>query len=45
MTMISRKFNCPSGRPAVYACNIFHLTENMYPRAKAFLRGQRDDIR
>ena len=30
---------------AVAAGNIFHFTENAYPRAKAFLRGRRDDIR
>lgn len=30
---------------AVAAGNIFHFTENAYPRAKAFLRQRRDDIR
>lgn len=29
----------------VAAGNIFHFTENAYPRAKAYLRGKRDDIR
>ena len=38
---------CFSKTPAsaVAAGNIFHFTENAYPRAKAFLRGHRDDIR
>ena len=30
---------------AVAAGNIFHFTENAYPRAKKFLRNYRDDIR
>ncbi len=30
---------------AVAAANIFHFTENAYPRAKRYLRGERDDIR
>jgi imidazole glycerol-phosphate synthase subunit HisF len=30
---------------AVAAGNIFHFTENAYPRAKKYLRGKRDDIR
>jgi cyclase len=29
----------------VAAGNIFHFTENAYPRAKDYLRGRRDDIR
>ena len=30
---------------AVAAGNIFHFTENAYPRAKTFLRSKREDIR
>ena len=34
-----------TGASGVAAGNIFHFTENAYPRAKAFLRGKRDDVR
>lgn len=34
-----------TGASAVAAGNIFHFTENAYPRAKAFLRERRADIR
>lgn len=34
-----------TGVSAVAAGNIFHFTENAYPRAKQFLRERRDDIR
>jgi len=34
-----------TGASGVAAGNIFHFTENAYPRAKAFLRTKRDDVR
>ncbi len=34
-----------TGVSAVAAGNIFHFTENAYPRAKAFLHRNRDDVR
>lgn len=34
-----------TGAGAVAAGNIFHFTENAYPRAKKYLRERRDDIR
>ena len=34
-----------TGASAVAAGNIFHFTENAYPRAKAYLRERRDDMR
>ena len=34
-----------TGASAVAAGNIFHFTENAYPRAKTFLRSKRADIR
>jgi imidazole glycerol-phosphate synthase subunit HisF len=39
-----RCFN-ETGASAVAAGNIFHFTENAYPRSKAYLRQKRDDLK